>query len=143
MDARELMIGDIVRVTKDVCIRKGSIVRVLAVDGTASLREKGLCGYATCEVIGDKYHTTGGVWCEFLEPVPVTTKNLEKNFKREGGGCHYFDDEHGVCIEFYSDPVTEKYIVLYTNKGKLYVKRNIHDIQHALFVSEVDKEIII
>lgn len=76
MKANELMIGDIVRVNQDVCISKGSIVRVLAIDGTASLREKGLCGCATCEVIGDKYHTTGGVWCEYLEPIPPHARNL-------------------------------------------------------------------
>lgn len=44
MEVNEIMIGDLLRITKDVCIKKGAIVRVTAIDAYESLAKRGLKG---------------------------------------------------------------------------------------------------
>ena len=44
MKAAELMIGDLVRVSKDVCFKKGTIVKVRGIDADEVFPEKGLEG---------------------------------------------------------------------------------------------------
>ena len=79
------MVGDILRVKKDVCLKKGTIVKVHAIDGDNFFREKGLKGCATCSDINDKY-SSGGIWLAYLEPIRLTKDILKKN-----GWRHEFD----------------------------------------------------
>ena len=76
MQANELMIDDIVRVAKDVCIPKGTVVSIRGVDADNCFREKHLVGSATCYI--NKYSMTCGVWVEYLEPIPLAPEILEK-----------------------------------------------------------------
>lgn len=78
MEAKELMIYDIVRVAKDVRIPKGTVVFIKGIDADNFFREKHLVGSATCLAIYDKYRMTCGVWVDYLEPIPLTREILEK-----------------------------------------------------------------
>lgn len=78
MKVEELMFGDLVQVAKDVCIKKGTIVKVRSIDGDNSFPEKGLKGCATCVALDDRT-LSGGVWVEYLNPIPLTPEIFEKN----------------------------------------------------------------
>lgn len=70
MKAEELFVGAIVRVNHDgLCIKKGTIVVVRAVDADDKLIEKGLVGSAHCHPLDDNQFE-GGIWCEYLDPIP-------------------------------------------------------------------------
>lgn len=154
MNANELMVGDYLRVNKDnICIPKGTIVRVTEIDSENALREKGLKGSAHCESVEDTY-LSGGVWCDYLEPVPLTAEILEKN------GFHY-TNEHTLkgadtyilrleqrgfdlkvtiklndyfALDSYDDRV---YRLVEISTGKWYV----HHLQHCLKLVGIKKEI--
>lgn len=79
MKAEELMIGDLVRVAKDVSFKKGTIVKVRGIDGDNVFPKRNLRGSATCVDINDADRMTNGVWCEYLEPIPLTAELLEQN----------------------------------------------------------------
>lgn len=109
MEAKEIMIGDWLRVAKDVWFKKGTIVKVLAVDADFSLPQKGLkCG-VRCQPANDiDGMKIGGVWLNYLEPIPLTSEILEKNgfVRREdlvkgiedSMPFFYVDDESGIDI---------------------------------------------
>ena len=79
MKAEELFVGAIVRVNHDgLCIKKGTIVVVRAVDADDKLIEKGLVGSAHCHPLDDNQFE-GGIWCEYLDQIPLTDEILEKN----------------------------------------------------------------
>ena len=48
MKVNELMVGDLVRVTEDVCIKKGTIVEIVGIDATRTLPKHGLVGCTLC-----------------------------------------------------------------------------------------------
>ena len=84
MEAKDLMIGDIVRVAKDVCLKKGTIVRVCGIDADNRFPEKGLVGSATCVAVDDEDRMSWGIWTKHLEPIrllcdPSSCEILEKN----------------------------------------------------------------
>ena len=73
------MTGNFAIVNKDgLCIPKGTIVRVLAVDAADKLPEKGLVGAARCVAINDR-SVSGGIWCAYLSPIPLSGEILKKN----------------------------------------------------------------
>lgn len=78
MGINELMVGDLVRVNKDVCFKKGTIVEVRGTDADNKLPERGLKGSVTCRPL-DNERFVGGVWCDYLEPIPLTEEFFEKN----------------------------------------------------------------
>jgi hypothetical protein len=88
--------------------------------------------------------TTGETIClEDIIPVPLTPGILKKNFPIVNG-CEYRDDNNGVRIEVYFNAKTEKYkkyAILYTDRGKIYISRYVHQLQNALRLCEVEKEI--
>ena len=137
MEASELMIGDIVRVNKDVCFKKGTIVRVHAIDGDRNFPEKRRIGCVTCVPIDDPDGCSGGVWTAFLEPIPLTAEILEKNgfkYDDEGKDLRYRQscgDIIGVDIRgdiAYIEDADFKYI---------------HKLQHALKLCGIEKEITV
>lgn len=137
MEAKELMVDDIVRVVKDVCIPKGTIVFIKGIDADNRFIEKHLVGSATCLPINDKYRTTGGVWVEYLEPIPLTREILEKigfvekEFYSEliVGDFRIMCDLHNVCIQ-------------HNNHVDLDIPiEYLHELQHAFRLCRIDKEI--
>lgn len=87
------MIGDWVRVNRDgLCIKKNTAVRVMGIDGESKLKEKGLVGCAGCHPL-DKNQFDGGIWIDYLDPIPLTPEILEKNgfvFAGDGQMCMMF-----------------------------------------------------
>ncbi len=79
MRAEELMVGDLLIVNKDgLCIKKGSVVRVRGIDADNTFRFGELLGSATCRPL-DNTQFDGGIWCDYLDPIPLTPEILEKN----------------------------------------------------------------
>lgn len=169
MKANELMIGDLLRVTKDVCIKKGTIVRVRAIDADDSLHKMGLKGAIRCQPIDDEYGMNiGGVWADFLEPIPLTAEILEKNgfIKDEDRGKEFGQTYHiliptgyeahsfTVQVTIYKEPI-QGVDVLFKCWGwippfngglddiHLCSLKYVHQIQHALRLCGIDKEIVL
>ena len=160
MKANEIMIGDLLRVTKDVCIKKGTIVRVRAIDADDSLPQKGLKCAVRCQPIDDIYGMNiGGVWLNFLEPIPLTAEILEKIGLckitldgEKGSKQDYYIDTHFVgCYNM--DALTRVHAspIVYDIKQKwLFVDDKklcrielmcpyVHTLQHALRLCGIDK----
>ena len=124
MEAKELMIGDWVRGTSEVVGR--------------------VKGISENDVLVRTLY--GDTWADGeILPIPITPKILEKNFPI-ADGCEYRDDNNGICIEIYFNAKTEKYkkyAILYTDRGKIYIDRYVHQLQHALRLCGIEKEIIL
>lgn len=150
MKANELMIGDIVRVSKDVCIKKGTVVEIRGIDADRVSPEKPLKGCATCVPVGDPDGVSGGVWLEYLEPVPLTKEILEKNgFTAGDNGREYMGylkyrlfngmDRCSLEMKWYiKDSLCE--ISLHGAPFWIIIKF-VHQLQHVLLSCEIDKEI--
>ena len=79
MKAEELFVGALVRVNRDgLCIKKDTVVEVRGVDADDRLAKTGLVGGAHCHPL-DENQFAGGIWCEYLAPIPITPEILEKN----------------------------------------------------------------
>ena len=154
MKAEELMIGDLVRVSKDVCIKKGTVVRVRGIDGDNRLPEKELVGCASCEQIDDR-SVSGGVWCEYLEPIPLTYEILEKlGFKKNKTGQWAIEKKHpiGCCGQTCSNTNPLEYAVWVDTYGYgcvSYLEKEgnltisgpcyVHNLQHLLRIFGLDE----
>lgn len=119
MEANELMIGNYLRVNRDgLCIKKGTVVEVRGIDADDKLIEKGLIGSTHCRPLDDNQFE-GGIWCEYLDPIPITPEILEKNgfkivhgfgysesYPTYGWGYHKgLRDYASVDITFYDEPI--------------------------------------
>lgn len=151
MEAKDLMTGDYLRVAKDnLCIKKNTIVEIRGVDADDKLAEKGLIGSTHCRPLDDDQFE-GGIWCEYLEPIPLTPEILEKNgfvnkkgrFMQKGNFdvpplilWHLVDDEilkhpkSQLEIHYGGKSIHVSLVCIY-----------VHELQHALKLCEIDKEI--
>ena len=131
------MIGDIVRVNKDVSIKKGTIVKVRSIDGDRRFQE--LTGCISCVAVDDIDEMTAGVWLAYIEPIPLTEEILENNgFTKHAYGYSYdMIKLHGNLTEndtvYFTLCICEKYIKV------IYV----HELQHALRLCGIEKEIVL
>ena len=154
MKANELMIGDLLLVNRDgLCIKKGTIVRVLGIDGEDKLKEKGLAGACHCHPL-DGEQFDGGIWLEYLDPIPLTSEILGKNgFKEKQLPI-------GMRKMIWESEDTRTEIVLYMDDTMpMLIRKNIyyedeicytlpfvwavHQLQHALRLCGIDKDIIL
>ena len=160
MKATELMIGYLVRVSKDVCIKKGTIVKIRGIDADNIFPEKGLKGVASCLPVNNSDGYTGGVWIDYLEPIPLTAEILEQNgFGRvPQPGCsnpyHWKlkqRDEDGELlyrIEAYNTPFRGMFIQINNPSDCASISfckqiEHVHELQHAMRLCGIDKEITI
>lgn len=128
----EIMYGDFFRVNRDgLCIKNGTIVQVRGIDGEDKLEEKGLVGAAHCHPL-DKYQFDGGIWVDYLDPIPLTAKILEKNFPEPTDGITWYPEEGGFNCHTYV-PDCE------INAFGLF--KYVHQLQHALRLCEIEHEI--
>ena len=142
------MIGDIVRVAKDVCIPKGTVVSIKGVDADNRFTEKHLVGSATCLPINDEDRMTCGIWVEYLEPIPLTTYILEKNgFEKQLGNFVYENDDESLRIEFYPKNINYTngcYDYIDIERGCITITEMpiefVHELQHAMRLCGIDKE---
>ena len=144
MEASELMIGDLVRVNKDVCFKKGTIVRVHAIDGDRNFPEKRRIGCVTCVPIDDPDGCSGGVWTAFLDPIPLTAEILEKNgWGKDTYSNESYDNEDIECLSLWvGEDVKNKW---WWHAGcELVTPINyVHQLQHALKLCRIEKEITV
>lgn len=153
MTAKELMIGDLVRVNKDVSIKKDIIVKIHAIDADRNFQE--LKGCATCVPINDPDGFSGGVWLNYLSPIPLTSELLEeKGFGRvPQPGCanpyhwmleKYEEESEGLLyrIKAYKTPFRGMYVSIDNyadcetiNFGKQI--EHVHELQHAFRLCDI------
>lgn len=151
----EIMYGDFFRVNRDgLCIKKGTIVQIRSIDGDNKLEEKGLVGSAHCLPL-DKYQYDGGIWLDYLDPIPLTPEILEKNgfVKRYNYRWEYRDNSCTIVISIAprieidgkllgTPPIN---VIL---EGALFdinmtSDMCVHNLQHALRLVGIEKEITI
>ena len=72
------MIGDIVRVNKDVSVPKDTIVEIRGIDADNAFLKRNLKGSVDCVPYGG-FDITYGVWVEYLDPIPLSAEFFEKN----------------------------------------------------------------
>lgn len=159
MEAKDLMIGDLVRVNRDVCIKNDTIVRVCGIDATNKLVEKGLEGSATCVPVDDIDFYSGGIWVKYLSPIPLTPEILEKNgwshrklhgsYGRKGmriDGPPYEELPDGIknALDFAQWSIDEEFqyhlLEIYMWRGDIRLWVNyVHELQRALRCCELNE----
>ena len=143
------MTGDYVRVNRPgLCIKEGTVVQILSVDSADSLVNFNLKGSARCKPIDDDDYE-GGIWLNYLDPIPLTKEILKKN------GWEYNDEEakffpqtwvggglmlQGADDDGYRIVVTSDYDDEDTNDTP-FVLLYVHELQHALRLRRIEKEI--
>lgn len=146
MKANELQTGDLCRVNKSgICIKEDTIVRVLAIDSTNKLeyRGKSLIGGATCEDIADRSNI-GGVWCEYLAPIPLTAEKLEEiGFEPRDGHFILSDDYYDIDIWEYSDGIwNARFDCCEMNMpSEQWTISYLHELQQFLRHNQINKDI--
>lgn len=155
MKATELMIGDYLRVNEDVCIKKDTIVEILNIDTDKNLPERGLFGCAYCRPLdGNQFNEW--VWLDYLGPIPLTPEVLEKN---SDGGFFYHDSpiigyngKRSTChigraslyVEW--ERISMKPYIEIHGLGDTFYKNyvaGVHELQHALKICGIDKDIVL
>ena len=146
MKAKELMIGDLVQSFPYQCI----------VDGIICLREVHTADEKWMAIVhlgGNKYEQ---VKVDILEPIPLTPEILEKNgFERkmryipiyEGYKYYVIDRGNDVCIEY--DGMRISLVLLYEcytgsiESNGICPLDYVHELQHALKLCGIEKEIVL
>ena len=149
MKAEDLMIGDYCRVWYEgLCIKnKGTIVKVLGIDAEKSLKEKSLVGCAHCHPLdGDQFD--GGIWCEYLDPIPLTAEILEKNgFESDTNmfGLCYYELSKSYIIDNRGDRFcfVKRFPGLRDSTFHVIDVKYVHELQHVLRLCGISKEIVL
>lgn len=157
------MLGDLLRVNRDgLCIKKDTIVQIRGIDGDNKFKERGLVGCAGCQPL-DETQFAGGIWLDYLDPIPLTQEILEKNgfhalipeehctryvWAKDGGR-----NDTVISISFYNQPVhgvrllTKISTDCHHDSGINEVHNcdieYVHELQHALRLCGIDKEIVL
>ena len=156
MEAKDLMIDCLYRVKKDVCLPKGTIVIIKGIDADNRFPERHLIGSATCLPVNSEDGFTYGVWTEYLEPIPLTPENLEKNEFKRDPLWHHCDkdlDNYSISVQLgYANRI--EYIEIKekckddfvpSKRTKLYFTHieYVHQLQQAMRLLGIEKEIIL
>lgn len=124
------------RVNRDgLCIKKDSVVQVRGIDADDKIEEMGLVCAVKCHPL-DKKQFDGGIWLDYLEPIPITPEILEKN----GFNLQQSKGEYAPNIEGFSFDncwVGDEF------KWKTIPIKYVHELQHALKLCKIDKEIVV
>ena len=129
INIKDIRVGDYIRVNRDVCIKKGTIVEVRGID--ADNRFENHIGCASCHPLDDNQFD-GGIWCDYLDPIPLTAEILEKNFPEPTDGLTWFPEEGGFNCHTYV-PKCE------INAFGLF--KYVHQLQNALRMCGIEKTI--
>ncbi len=143
MKANELMIGDYLRINRDrLCIKKDTIVEIRGID--ANNRFENHIGCADCRPLDDMQYENG-IWCDHLDPIPLTPEILEKNGFNDNGEGVYGDDDSYFIPTYQSGFDTgtwETHIEPDEGIGDFSGKlRYVHELQHTLRLCGIEKEI--
>lgn len=129
INIKDIQVGDYLRVNRDVCIKKGTIVEVRGID--ADNRFENHTGCVSCRPLDDNQFD-GGIWCDYLDPIPLTAEILEKNFPEPTDGLTWFTEEGGFNCHTYV-PKCE------INAFGLF--KYVHQLQNALRLAGIEHEI--
>ena len=154
MKANELMIGDYLRINRDgLCIKKSTVIEVRGIDADDKLIEKGLIGSTHCRPL-DKEQFDGGIWCDYLDPIPLTPEIMEKNgfIKRNSYQWEYRDNGCTIVISIAPQIEIDGEIlgtppINVTLEGALFDINMtsdmlyVHNLQHLLRLCEIENEI--
>lgn len=129
MDCKDLMIGDLVQFDEDTCV-----IEELRVDGTAVLvaMNTGLTS-----VDGDQ------VDVDELSPIPITNDILEKNTVTTHGftGTHYWFKVDTCWVRPFGDCFLFSFL---NGVNEVSLKIDfVHELQHALRISGIEKQIVL
>lgn len=139
MKANELMIGDYMRINRDgLCIKKGTIVEVRGIDADEKLIEKGLIGSTICHPLDDNQFD-GGIWCEYLDPIPITPEILEKNGWKEAQFWHEYQDGKNTIQSCLPDMRG----IINGVEIQHFKCEYVHQYQHLLRLCGIEKEIVL
>ena len=136
IDVRDVMVGDFLRVTKDVCIKKGTIVEVRGCDADNNLPEAGLTGCISCHPL-DKNQFTGGVWADYLDPIPLAPQILEKNgweykngiwVKKGPVRLGWYEKKKELIIGYHTMPIIVEFV---------------HTLQHIIRLLGLEEDIVL
>ena len=150
MKASELMIGDYCLVNTDVCIKKGTIVEICSVDNCRTLPSHNLKGSTICKPIDKDYSAIGGVWAEFLSPIPLQKLHVIKNgFEPvdEDDRAFVFSDGYRIEVVFdegipQMDIPPSIYLTIEFAEKELDMPiEYVHELQQAMRLLGVDKKI--
>ena len=138
MKANELFTGALARVNRDgLCIKKDTIVEVRAVDADDKLIEKGLIGSAHCRPLDDNQFE-GGIWCEYLDPIPLTPEILEKN----GFSNNYIEDDLSYATDAGGDVIGVHIVAGKWIMDEMYLNY-VNQLQLAFRLCGIEKEIVL
>lgn len=77
-----------------------------------------------------------------LEPIPLTSEILEKNgLASDPYGCHFKEDKY-MALEISVEDDGIYWTINYNEYGILKLKY-VHELQHALRLCKIDKEIVV
>lgn len=153
METKGLMIGDYLFVAKDnLCIRKGTIVEIRGIDADDKLEGKNLIGSTHCRPL-DKDQFEGGIWLDYLEPIPLTPEILEENGFKSWKYGYMWKERIGIGGQTTSasSPIE---IIIYEGGHSIIMNTHerkefqgsidyVHELQHALRLCGIDKEIVV
>lgn len=166
MEANKLMVGDLMRVNRiGLCIRKGTVVQVRGIDGDNKIEERGLFGAAHCRPL-DEDQFDGGIWLDYLDPIPITPEILEKNGfiedeKTEFGKVYHLlvptgfeKNSYTIQVTLFKEPICGVNVLFKCwgwippynggiNDIHLCGIGFIHEMQHALRLCGIEKEIVL
>lgn len=81
--------------------------------------------------------------CE-CNPIPLTADILEKNgIKWEGGYCSHFKEDKDYCLELCKDKNGRIWWTINYDEYEIIQIESVHQLQHALSLCDIDKEIIL
>lgn len=147
MNAKDLMIGDLLKTNKDISpfMGKGSIVKVL---GTAIednvVGNKSPIEYIKCINIYGEEQEIEYVNCEYLEPISLSTDFLIKNrFKQYNPHCFRLDLRAGVFCNVDFTAKEPHVSIVNTCYHVIPICKYIHQFQHAMHLCGIEREIII
>lgn len=134
MKANDLMVGDLLRVNSDnTCITRDTIVTVRAID--EDIRQASHIGCAFCSPLDDR-QIGEEIWCDYLDPIPLTPEILEKN--------ELLDIAHSEYYVRYDRHDEEWYFIYYGSFAEMKVSITaVHELQHCLKLCGIDKEIVL
>lgn len=143
MKANDLMVGDLLRVNSDnTCITRDTIVTVRAID--EDIRQASHIGCAFCSPLDDR-QIGEEIWCDYLDPIPLTPEILEKNGFTKVNSQRY---EWGSLEDAEYININPKKGIIHINgknrsNANLYGQFSVHELQHALRLCGIDKEIVL
>ena len=150
INAEDLRIGDIVRVSRDCAFPKGTMCAVTEIHPDKEFGYKK--GVVSLSAINDNDDGPWGTWCCNIEGIPVTPEILNKNgFKEETVGKYYtrsIDNKKTWGLARYLAVVRERggWVVFIKHDGlcdQAFLReiRHVHELQHILWVLGLDAEL--